>query len=67
MCLGYHITEAYLVPVIPSAGLHEIIQQPLLFAFRGLLCRVTLIFLKVACQQILWIVAQMWSDVFPSP
>ena len=31
MCLGYHITEAYLVRVIPSAGLHEIIQQPVLF------------------------------------
>ena len=31
MCLGYHITEAYLVRVIPSAGLHEIIQQPVSF------------------------------------
>ena len=24
MCLGYHITEAHRVRVIPSAGLHEI-------------------------------------------
>ena len=48
MCLGYHTTEAYLVRVIPSAGLHEIIRQPVLFAFCGLLCRV--IFLKVVCQ-----------------
>ena len=31
MCLGYHITEAYLQCVIPSAGLHEIIQQPVSF------------------------------------
>ena len=31
MCLGYHITEAYLVRVIPSAGLHEIIQEPVSF------------------------------------
>ena len=31
MCLGYHITEAHLVRVIPSAGLHEIIEQPVLF------------------------------------
>ena len=49
-CVWDHITEAYLVRVIPSAGLHEIIQQPVLFAFCGLLCREILIFLKVVCQ-----------------
>ena len=47
MCLAYYITEAYLVRVIPSAGLHEIIEQPVLFAFCGLLCQEILIFLKV--------------------